>query len=201
MPFLMGCHQRIYICSCPNQFKSCGLTCAVIFNVADPSPSVTVLIRGTAGRHAWTMQLIHQPRGARANQRVRSLRQVRYWIRHILLSAMPFYFGSPPSVPMKVVLCLFSPLCTQQAFVPEGRPTPNNAVGIKYNVKQRPFPEEVDKIPLVKADVSIPDLDDIVSKEVRLTLLKLNMNVCEDSTFTNKVVLNWIKSKQHQYFF
>lgn len=39
---------------------------------ADPSPSVTVLIRGTAGRHAWTMQLFHQPRGARANQRVRS---------------------------------------------------------------------------------------------------------------------------------
>lgn len=51
-------------------------------------------------------------------------------------------------------------------FVPEGRPAPNNDVGIKYNVKQRPFPEEVDKIPLVKADVSIPDLDDIVSKEV-----------------------------------
>lgn len=55
-------------------------------------------------------------------------------------------------------------------FVPEGRPTPNNDVGIKYNVKQRPFPEEVDKIPLVKADVSIPDLDDIVSKEVRFLL-------------------------------
>lgn len=55
----------------------------------------------------------------------------------------------------------------QQVFVPEGRPIPNNDVGIKYNVKQRPFPEEVDKIPLVKADVSIPDLDDIVSKEVR----------------------------------
>uniref|UniRef100_A0A8C3AF95 Ral GTPase-activating protein subunit beta n=1 Tax=Cyclopterus lumpus TaxID=8103 RepID=A0A8C3AF95_CYCLU len=89
-------------------------------NEQNPSPSVTVLIRGTAGRHAWTMQLFHQPRGARANQRV---------------------------------------------FVPEGRPTPNNGVGIKYSVKQRPFPEEVDKIPLVKADVSIPDLDDIVSKE------------------------------------
>lgn len=40
--------------------------------MTDPSPSVTVLIRGTAGRHAWTMQLFHQPRGARANQRVRS---------------------------------------------------------------------------------------------------------------------------------
>ncbi|CAG01700.1 unnamed protein product, partial [Tetraodon nigroviridis] len=60
---------------------------------------------------------------------------------------------------------LLLPQSVQQAFVPEGRPTPNNAVGIKYNVKQRPFPEEVDKIPLVKADVSIPDLDDIVSKE------------------------------------
>lgn len=56
-------------------------------------------------------------------------------------------------------------LLPQQVFVPEGRPAPNNDVGIKYNVKQRPFPEEVDKIPLVKADVSIPDLDDIVSKE------------------------------------
>ncbi|CAL9702539.1 unnamed protein product [Knipowitschia caucasica] len=97
-------------------------------NEQNPSPSVTVLIRGTAGRHAWTMQLFHQPRGARANQR---------------------------------------------AFVPEGRPTPKNDVGIKYNVKQRPFPEEVDKIPLVKADVSIPDLDDIVSKELEVQLEKL----------------------------
>lgn len=60
-----------------------------------------------------------------------------------------------------------SHLFSQQVFVPEGRPAPNNNVGIRYNVKQRPFPEEVDKIPLVKADVSIPDLDDIVSKEVR----------------------------------
>lgn len=85
-----------------------------------------------------------------------------------------FYFGSPPSVSMKALPCLFIPLCTQQTFVPEGRPTPNNAVGIKYNVKQRPFPEEVDKIPLVKADVSVPDLDDIVSKEVRTKILKVN---------------------------
>uniref|UniRef100_A0AAY5KQ07 Ral GTPase-activating protein subunit beta n=1 Tax=Esox lucius TaxID=8010 RepID=A0AAY5KQ07_ESOLU len=83
-------------------------------------PSVTVLIRGMTGRHAWTMQLFHQPRAARANQRM---------------------------------------------FVPESRPAPNNDVGIHYNIKQRPFPEDVDKIPLVKADISIPDLDDIVNKE------------------------------------
>lgn len=66
----------------------------VISDVTDPSPSVTVLIRGTAGRHAWTMQLIHQPRGARANQRVRSQRRVRrhkkarYGIRQISLSVL-----------------------------------------------------------------------------------------------------------------
>uniref|UniRef100_A0A674NWH6 Ral GTPase-activating protein subunit beta n=1 Tax=Takifugu rubripes TaxID=31033 RepID=A0A674NWH6_TAKRU len=109
-------------------------------NEQNPSPSVTVLIRGTAGRHAWTMQLIHQPRGARANQRV---------------------------------------------FVPEGRPTPNNAVGIKYNVKQRPFPEEVDKIPLVKADVSIPDLDDIVSKELEMQHDKLRILMTKQIEYEN----------------
>uniref|UniRef100_A0A8C8MKY2 Ral GTPase-activating protein subunit beta n=1 Tax=Oncorhynchus tshawytscha TaxID=74940 RepID=A0A8C8MKY2_ONCTS len=86
----------------------------------DPCPSVTMLIRGMSGRHAWTMQLFHQPRGARASQKV---------------------------------------------FIPESRPTPKNNVGIRLNVKHRPFPEEVDKIPFVKADLSIPDLHDIVDKE------------------------------------
>uniref|UniRef100_A0A8D3EFM9 Ral GTPase-activating protein subunit beta n=1 Tax=Scophthalmus maximus TaxID=52904 RepID=A0A8D3EFM9_SCOMX len=103
-------------------------------------PSVTVLIRGTAGRHAWTMQLFHQPRGARANQRV---------------------------------------------FVPEGRPLPNNDVGIKYNVKQRPFPDEVDKIPLVKADVSIPDLDDIVSKELEVQHDRLRVLMTKQMEYEN----------------
>uniref|UniRef100_H3C645 Ral GTPase-activating protein subunit beta n=1 Tax=Tetraodon nigroviridis TaxID=99883 RepID=H3C645_TETNG len=73
----------------------------------------------------------------------------------------------------------------QQAFVPEGRPTPNNAVGIKYNVKQRPFPEEVDKIPLVKADVSIPDLDDIVSKELEMQHDKLRILMTKQIEYEN----------------
>ncbi|TVK90432.1 Ral GTPase-activating protein subunit beta [Bagarius yarrelli] len=91
-------------------------------NEQNPCPSVTMLVRGMCGRHAWTMQLFHQPRGARANQK--------------------------------------------QVFVPEDRPTPKNDVGIRFNVKYRPFPEEVDKIPFVKADLSIPDLHDIVDKEL-----------------------------------
>ncbi|XP_030632553.1 ral GTPase-activating protein subunit beta isoform X2 [Chanos chanos] len=97
-------------------------------NEQNPSPSVTMLIRGMSGRHAWTMQLFHQPRGARVNQRV---------------------------------------------FAPESRPTPKNDVGIRFNVKHRPFPEEVDKIPFVKADLSIPDLHDIVDKELELQHEKL----------------------------
>lgn len=55
----------------------------------------------------------------------------------------------------------------QQLFVPEPRPVPKNDVGFKYTVKHRPFPEEVDKIPFVKADLSIPDLHEIVTEEVR----------------------------------
>uniref|UniRef100_A0A8C7F0E6 Ral GTPase-activating protein subunit beta n=1 Tax=Oncorhynchus kisutch TaxID=8019 RepID=A0A8C7F0E6_ONCKI len=94
----------------------------------DPCPSVTMLIRGMSGRHAWTMQLFHQPRGARASQKV---------------------------------------------FIPESRPTPKNDVGIRLNVKHRPFPEEVDKIPFVKADLSIPDLHDIVDKELEMQHDKL----------------------------
>nr|XP_046167530.1 ral GTPase-activating protein subunit beta-like isoform X3 [Oncorhynchus gorbuscha] len=98
-------------------------------NEQNPCPSVTMLIRGMSGRHAWTMQLFHQPRGARASQK--------------------------------------------QVFIPESRPTPKNDVGIRLNVKHRPFPEEVDKIPFVKADLSIPDLHDIVDKELEMQHDKL----------------------------
>lgn len=60
--------------------------------------------------------------------------------------------------------------CFCQTFVPEPRPAPKNDVGLKYSVKHRPFPEEVDKIPFVKADLSIPDLHEIVNEEVREVL-------------------------------
>ncbi|XP_041080431.1 ral GTPase-activating protein subunit beta-like isoform X2 [Polyodon spathula] len=98
-------------------------------NEQNPCPSVTVLIRGMSGRHAWTMQLYHQPRGARAHQK--------------------------------------------QMFVPESRPAPKNDVGIRFAVKHRPFPEEVDKIPFVKADLSIPDLHEIVTSELEIQHEKL----------------------------
>ncbi|XP_051562543.1 ral GTPase-activating protein subunit beta-like isoform X5 [Myxocyprinus asiaticus] len=111
-------------------------------NEQNPCPSVTMLIRGMSGRHAWTMQLFHQPRGARANQKV---------------------------------------------FVPESRPTPKNDVGIRFNVKHRPFPEEVDKIPFVKADLSIPDLHDIVDKELEQQHDKLRSVMAEQMEYEQKL--------------
>uniref|UniRef100_A0A8C7KKV3 Ral GTPase-activating protein subunit beta n=1 Tax=Oncorhynchus kisutch TaxID=8019 RepID=A0A8C7KKV3_ONCKI len=79
--------------------------------------------------------------------------------------------------------CQLSPTCLsvilppvispQHVFVPESRPTPKNDVGIRFNVKHRPFPEEVDKIPFVKADLSIPDLHDIVDEELEMQHNKL----------------------------
>ncbi|XP_051986112.1 ral GTPase-activating protein subunit beta-like isoform X6 [Xyrauchen texanus] len=112
-------------------------------NEQNPCPSVTMLIRGMSGRQAWTMQLFHQPRGARANQK--------------------------------------------QVFVPESRPTPKNDVGIRFNVKHRPFPEEVDKIPFVKADLSIPDLHDIVDKELELQHDKLRSVMAEQMEYEQKL--------------
>ncbi|XP_041060502.1 ral GTPase-activating protein subunit beta isoform X7 [Carcharodon carcharias] len=109
-------------------------------NDQNPCPSVTVLIRGMSGRHAWTMQLYHQPRGSRASQK---------------------------------------------AFVPEPHPPPKDDVGIKYNVKHRPFPEEVDKIPFVKADLSIPDLHEIVTDQLEVQHEKLKNLMAKQILYEN----------------
>ncbi|XP_041953413.1 ral GTPase-activating protein subunit beta-like isoform X4 [Alosa sapidissima] len=99
-------------------------------NEQNPCPSLTILVRGMSGRHAWTMQLFHQPRGARANQKI---------------------------------------------FSPESRPQPRGDVGSRPSVRRRPFPEDVDKIPLVKADLSIPDLHELLTAELELQHEHLNV--------------------------
>ncbi|KAL8179296.1 UNVERIFIED_CONTAM: hypothetical protein K2H54_062608 [Gekko kuhli] len=53
-----------------------------------------------------------------------------------------------------------------KVFVPEPRAAPKNDVGLKYTKKHWPFPEEVGKIPFVKADLNIPDLHEIVTEEL-----------------------------------
>ncbi|KAG5282713.1 hypothetical protein AALO_G00059040 [Alosa alosa] len=103
-------------------------------NEQNPCPSLTILVRGMSGRHAWTMQLFHQPRGARANQKI---------------------------------------------FSPETRPQPRGDVGSRPSVRRRPFPEDVDKIPLVKADLSIPDLHELLTAEEPLIDIAA-MRKCND---------------------
>ncbi|XP_041953414.1 ral GTPase-activating protein subunit beta-like isoform X5 [Alosa sapidissima] len=103
-------------------------------NEQNPCPSLTILVRGMSGRHAWTMQLFHQPRGARANQKI---------------------------------------------FSPESRPQPRGDVGSRPSVRRRPFPEDVDKIPLVKADLSIPDLHELLTAEEPLIDIAA-MRKCND---------------------
>ncbi|XP_025089592.1 ral GTPase-activating protein subunit beta-like isoform X4 [Pomacea canaliculata] len=46
-----------------------GLLEQPLGNVEDPLPTVTALIRGAFGRHAWTMQLRHSPRASKISSR------------------------------------------------------------------------------------------------------------------------------------
>ncbi|ELW69639.1 Ral GTPase-activating protein subunit beta [Tupaia chinensis] len=60
---------------------------------------------------------------------------------------------------------------------------PKNDVGFKYTVKHRPFPEEVDKIPFVKADLSIPDLHEIVTEELEERHEKLRSGMAQQIAY------------------
>ncbi|XP_045133683.1 ral GTPase-activating protein subunit beta-like isoform X2 [Portunus trituberculatus] len=51
-----------------------------------------------------------------------------------------------------------------------GRPLPMNDVGIKHNVKPKYFPDSVERIPLCKADKSIPSLESVIMNEEKSTL-------------------------------
>ncbi|CAL4091038.1 unnamed protein product [Meganyctiphanes norvegica] len=46
-----------------------------------------------------------------------------------------------------------------------GRPIPTNDVGIKHHVKPKFFPDSVDRIPLCKADKSIPSLESVIMSD------------------------------------
>ncbi|XP_042214710.1 ral GTPase-activating protein subunit beta-like isoform X3 [Homarus americanus] len=51
-----------------------------------------------------------------------------------------------------------------------GRPLPTNDVGIKHNVKPKYFPESVERIPLCKADKSIPTLESVIMNDEKSAL-------------------------------
>uniref|UniRef100_UPI00358DE290 ral GTPase-activating protein subunit beta isoform X3 n=1 Tax=Myxine glutinosa TaxID=7769 RepID=UPI00358DE290 len=65
-----------------------------------------------------------------------------------------------------------SPL-VDKPFETENRPTPRPPAGPRPTIRHRVFPDEVDKIPFVKADCSIPDLPDIVDEQLAIQHEKL----------------------------
>ncbi|KAL0278957.1 UNVERIFIED_CONTAM: hypothetical protein PYX00_000621 [Menopon gallinae] len=90
-------------------------------NDQDPQPTVTVIIRGPFGRHAWTMQLRHLPRHKSGTK--------------------------------------------HQHSVNPGRPVPINDVGVRHEVHHQNFPDSVERIPLCKADKSIPSMESLINDE------------------------------------
>ncbi|XP_076602988.1 ral GTPase-activating protein subunit beta isoform X2 [Chaetodon auriga] len=91
-----------------------------------PCPSLTALIRGPSGCHAWTLQLHLQPREGRTH--------------------------------------------SQQTMIPEHHSVAKEDAGIRCGIKPQLFPEYIDRIPLVKADLSIPALHATVTKEMQQRL-------------------------------
>lgn len=89
-------------------------------NDQDPQPTVTLLIRGPFGRHAWTMQLRHLPRHR---------------------SGTKFHAPNP---------------C---------RPVVMQDAPVKPVVKQKYFPDSVDRVPQCKVDQSIPSLDSVIAQD------------------------------------
>ncbi|XP_051249746.1 ral GTPase-activating protein subunit beta isoform X3 [Dicentrarchus labrax] len=59
---------------------------------------------------------------------------------------------------------------TQQTLIPEHRGKPQEDSGIQCGVKHQLFPEHMDRVPSVKADLSIPALHETFPKEVQKQL-------------------------------
>ncbi|KAB7494889.1 Ral GTPase-activating protein subunit beta [Armadillidium nasatum] len=49
-----------------------------------------------------------------------------------------------------------------------GRPLPMNDVGVKCDIAHKYFPESVDRIPMCKADKSIPSLEQVISSDEKM---------------------------------
>lgn len=87
-------------------------------NDQDPQPTVTILLRGPFGRHAWTMQLRNLPRHR---------------------SSSKYHAPNP------------------------GRPVFMQDAPVHQVVKQKYFPDSIDKVMQCKIDHSIPSLESVLS--------------------------------------
>ncbi|GFY51172.1 ral GTPase-activating protein subunit beta [Trichonephila inaurata madagascariensis] len=121
-------------------------------NEQDPQPTLTALIRGPFGRHAWCVQLRHLPHHKS---------------------------------------------CSKHYAVNPGRPLPMNDVGTVHNIKQRYFPEAVDKIPLCHSDKSIPSLENI--SEVGAGEFDKFLKLIDNQISFETSVKKQVESQHHEY--
>ncbi|CAG9768936.1 unnamed protein product [Ceutorhynchus assimilis] len=103
-------------------------------NDQDPQPTVTLLIRGPFGRHAWTMQLRHLPRHK---------------------SGIKSYSSNA---------------C---------RPVAMQDAPVRVQVKQKYFPDSVDRVQHCQVDQSIPTLE---------SLLENNISLKEESNLISQLI-------------
>ncbi|CAH1959125.1 unnamed protein product [Acanthoscelides obtectus] len=113
-------------------------------NDQDPQPTVTVLIRGPFGRHAWTMQLRHLPRHRSAAK------------HHGHNACRPVAMRDNPTRP---------------------------------SVKQKYFPDSVDRVMQCKVDQSIPSLETVLSddEEVRNSIDTLSQLMGRQATVETNI--------------
>ena len=86
-----------------------------------------------------------------------------FFTYHITHNICRSYLQERPTL---FTLCRSDPLSAASYLTRHSRPEPNNNIPQLEKVKHRTFPEQVDRIPLVKADCSIPPLHDVPTPEV-----------------------------------
>ncbi|KAF7641221.1 hypothetical protein LDENG_00288660, partial [Lucifuga dentata] len=74
-------------------------------------------------------------------------------------------------------------LLTHQTSVPKQRAAAQDDAATHVSVKHQLFPDGVDRIPSVKADLSIPDLDQIITEEVKQQLQHLRAAIRKQQQF------------------
>ncbi|XP_066140830.1 ral GTPase-activating protein subunit beta isoform X3 [Euwallacea fornicatus] len=118
-------------------------------NDQDPQPTVTLLIRGPFGRHAWTMQLRHLPRHK---------------------SGAKTYFSNA---------------C---------RPVAMQDTPVRPQVKQKYFPDSVERVPHCQVDESIPTLDFLLESN---TSVKEEINLLSQLINKQNIVENNLHKTQN----
>ncbi|XP_072384831.1 ral GTPase-activating protein subunit beta isoform X2 [Diabrotica undecimpunctata] len=125
-------------------------------NDKDPQPTVTLLIRGPFGRHAWTMQLRHLPRHKSGTN------------YHAHNACRPVVMQETPVRPV---------------------------------VKQKYFPDSVERVMQCKVDLSIPSLESVLSEDenIKKEIDVIQQLVNRQASFENNIHQSQVQDNLSDY--